>query len=152
MARTWKGTVASLAPRSHTERVKEELQALGVSRFGLMRMESRYLPNIIHPNETIGGVVYGSHEDGSVMIVATDRRIIFLDKKPLFVNEDEMSYAMVGGISMSHAGWGTVVTLHTRLKDYKLRTYNRKCAQGFMRYLEMRSLEGNQSDIKYFQY
>jgi hypothetical protein len=126
---------------SHSARIKRELSALGVTKYGLLKQESRYLPNLIHPSEQLGGVVYGRHEDGSVMLVATDRRVIYVDKKPLFVNEDEITYDVVSGVSFSHVGVGSTVTLHTRIKDYRIRTLNQKCAKRFIAYIESRRLE-----------
>lgn len=126
---------------AHKRRIRKELRDLGVSRSALLRMEAHYLPHIIHPDERLGGVVYGHHHDGYAMLVATDRRIIFLDKKPLFVNEDEIKYDIVGGVSFGHAGYGSTVTLHTRMKDYAIRTLNQRCATTFVEYIESRCLE-----------
>ncbi len=133
--------VTPVRPIGHVDRVKQELRALGVSTYGMLKMESRYLPHIIHPNEHIGGVLYGRTDNGSAMLIATDRRVIFLDKKPLFINEDEITYDVVSGINFSHAGFGTTVTLHTRIKDYKVMTLNKQCANGFVHYIESRRLE-----------
>ena len=130
-------------PISHRDRVMQDLRNLGVTKLGLARMESRYLPHIIHPDEIIGGVVYGHSQDGFVMLIATETRVIFLDKKPLYVNQDEITYYVISGISISHAGVGSTVTLHTRIKDYKIRTYNYKCANNFVEYIETRCLEHN---------
>ncbi len=126
---------------SHKERIKRELRALGVTKHALRRGGGRYLPSMIHPDEHIGGVVYGRRDSSFVVLVATDRRIIFLDKQPLFINEDEITYFVVSGVSYSHAGIGSTITLHTRIKDYPIRTLNQKCATGFMRYVEQRCLE-----------
>lgn len=134
---------------SHEERVKQELQKLGVSRYALWRAESRHLPSIIHKDELIGGVVYGKHVDNFAMLVATDRRIIFLDKRPLFVNVDEITYDVVSGISFSHAGIGSTVTLHTRIKDYPIRTFNQRCAKVLIDFIEARSLEHNYTGDQY---
>ncbi len=131
-------------PVSHSERIKNELTALGVTKYGLLKMESRYLPHIIHKDEHIGGVVYGRNEEGSVMLVATDRRVIYLDKKPMFVNEDELTYDVVSGVNFSRAGVGSVVILHTKVKNYSMRTLNQTCAEGFVEYIESRCLEHNQ--------
>jgi hypothetical protein len=128
-------------PISHRKRVMRDLKSLGLSRVGLGSMEGHYLPHVIHPDEQIGGVVYGHHKNGFAMLVATDCRIIFLDKKPLFVNEDEINYYVVSGVSFSHAGFGSTITLHTRIKDIQLQTLNRKSAEGFVEYIESRSLE-----------
>lgn len=126
---------------SHKENVKQQLRNLGVSKAALMTSESQYLPYIIHPNEVIGGVVYGRHKSGYAMIVATNKRVIFLDKKPLFVNEDELTYDVVSGVANSSVGIASTVTLHTRIKDYEIRTMNPRCADNFVKYIESRRLE-----------
>jgi hypothetical protein len=127
--------------REHRDRIIQELKQLGVSWVGLATMESRYLPKIIHPEEHIKGIVYGKHKDGFAMLVATDLRAIFLDKKPLFTNEDEITYYVVSGVNFGQAGLYATVTLHTRVKDYSIRTLNRKCARGFVEYIETHCLE-----------
>ena len=139
-------------PINHKDRVMKELKDLGLSKFSLTRSESRYLPSIIHPDEHLGGAIYGHHKDGFAMLVATDRRIIFLDKKPLFINEDEVNYYVVSGVKLSRAGFGCTVTLHTRVKDYELQTLNYKSANIFVEYIESRSLEhANGKDIYHDQ-
>lgn len=130
---------------AHNKRVLRDLQNLGVTSYGLAHSESHYLPRLIHPDEQIGGVVYGHHQDGFAMLVATDRKIIFLDKKPFFVNEDEITYYVVSGVSYSHAGFGSNVTLHTRVKDYSIQTFNQNCAEKFIAYIEERCLEQEDS-------
>lgn len=126
---------------AHRARVFKELRALGMSKLGLRSMESHYLPAVIHPKEHVCGVVYGRHVYGRAMMVATDIRVIFLDCKPLFVNQDEIDYFAVSGISYSHAGFGSTVTVHTHIKDYTIRSLNEKCARGFVAFIERRSLE-----------
>ena len=125
----------------HKERIQQEMLRSGVSKLGLMRSASQHLPTIIHADEHVGGVVYGRGETGSVMIAATDKRVIYLDKKPLYINEDEMTYDVVGGVSYSHAGPGSTVTLHTRIKDYTIHTLNARAAEIFIQYVESRCLE-----------
>jgi len=125
-------------------RIQEELKSVGASHFGLWKLASRYLPHVIHSDEHIGGAVYGrSDREGAVMLLGTDRRIIFLDKKPLFVNEDEVSYRVVSGVDYSQAGLGCTIRLHTRVKDYEVHTLNKKAALKFLAYIESHLLERN---------
>lgn len=133
------------ASNAHYEHIRQRLLELGVSSFAMGRMESRYLPKIIAPDEALGGVVYGKHPDGFAMLAATDKRIIFLDNKPFFVNEEEINYNVVSGVSMSTVGFISTVTLSTRMKDYALRTFNHKCANSFVRYIEQRSIQYQQN-------
>lgn len=121
-------------------RILDELKRRGVSRYGLLKLGIRFLPKVIHPFEHIQAVVYGRNDSGSVMLIATDTRIIYLDKKPLFVNYDEITYDVVAGVTFGHAGISSTVTLHTRMGDYKIRTLNSDCASKFVNYIEWRCL------------
>lgn len=125
----------------HSQRIREELKYLGVACYGLLTLESRYLPHVIDYDESIRGVVYGWLKGDVVMLVATDRRVIFLDKKPLFVNEDEITYDAVSGVKFSHVGFFTTVTLHTKVRDYTTRSLNEHSARTFVAYIEMRRIE-----------
>jgi len=127
--------------RSHAERIKNELHAVGASAVDLMLAESRSLPFVIHADEHIKGVVYGRSAEGIVALVATDRRVILLDKKFLFIKYEEITYDVVSGVSCGFAGLYGTVTLHTRIGDFKLKTFNQRCALRFVDYIEERRLD-----------
>ena len=128
-------------PMSHTNRIREELKSVGLKYYGLHKLESYYLPKVIHPNEHIHGAVHGKAPDGSAMLVATDHRVLFVDKKFLFARTDEVTYDVIGGVTMSSVGPLATVTLHTRLGDFSIRTMNIKAAQVFVDYIEVHCLE-----------
>lgn len=121
-------------------RVSTALSNLGVGSWAWWHSEVRRLPAIIEPDEYIGGVVYGYQGLNFVVLVATDRRVIFLDSKPLFTDEEEVTYDVVSGIGYDHLIF-TTLTLYTRVKDYRLVAFNTRCALGFKRYIEQRALE-----------
>jgi PPOX class probable F420-dependent enzyme len=137
-----------MAPtQQHTRRIKKELRAAGVTRFGMLKFAIKYLPNVVHAGEHIGGVVYGRYSAGTStlnegMLVATDRRILFLDHKPGYTGLDEISYDVVAGVMSTSAGFSGV-TLHTRLGNYTVRFANRRCADIFTEYVEKQVLEKN---------
>ena len=128
----------------HHDRVIQELKLLGASWYGQTMMEARYLPRIIHPDEHLEGVVYGWQEAGIVMMVATDRRILFIDKKPLYVRDDEIGYVSVRGVSHTHKLFMVAVTLHTQVDDFVVKTFNHACVANFVKSIERHSLEFNQ--------
>lgn len=122
--------------------IQKELRALNVSPVGIWRFAARYLPYILHADEQIGGIVYGRNDqDGSVMLIATDRRVIYINKKPLFLDEDEITYDVVSGINFTKAGLGCSVVLHTRIKNFVVHTVNRKAATRFVEYIEWHRVE-----------
>lgn len=135
----------------HRERVLNELRDLGVTRYGLFMTESHYLPHVIHPSEHIGGVAYGRFDGGFAMMLATDRRVIFLDKRPLFMAEDEIDYDVVSGVSFGYSPMYSTVTLHTKIKDYTVRTMNKESAKRFVSYIEARCLEHGPEGYRYDQ-
>lgn len=127
----------------HNKRIRLELKAAGATSWGLMKLESKFLPRIIHDDEHIGAVVYGhykKHESG--MLVATNKRVLFLDRKPLFFSvSDELTYDVVSGVGRDEAGPFSSVTLHTRLGDYNVRLVNSAAAEKFLHFIEAKRLE-----------
>lgn len=137
--------------KDHISRIQHELKSLGVSRFGRLKFGIRYLPKLIHEDEHIGGVVYGRYRTGpglmslaEGLLVATDKRVIFLDHKPGYTTSDEVTYDVVSGVEMSSVSFMYSVVLHTKVKNYSIRFANGKCANTFTHYVESRRLENNQ--------
>ena len=122
--------------REHTDRIHRELVQAGVTVYGLMKSESRYLPRVIHEDEHIHGVVYGQHHNSSAMLVATDRRIIYLDKKPMALFMDEVTYDVISGIEFEIHTFFASVTLHTAVANYDIKYANIHCAEKFTSYIE----------------
>lgn len=122
----------------HNQRIKDELKSAGMTSYGFLKLSTGYLPNLIHENEHIGGVVYGrvSESFEPVMLVATDRRVLYVDCKPFYRDWDEITYSVVAGVKTTLAGPFAYVTLHTRVKDYQVKYVNITCAKKFVQYIE----------------
>ncbi len=129
----------------HSQRIHDELVAAGITRYGLLKREAAHLPKIIHEDEHIHGIAYGLTERDSAMIVATDRRVLYLDHKVLFHKTDELTYDVVSGVSYNYQGRFAGIVLHTRLGNFKLRFVNSTCAKRFVKYIEARQIETEQS-------
>lgn len=130
-----------------TARVRQELREVNVTAFGRTKFASRFLPKILHEDEHIKAAVYGRYgaDDGpnwnEGMLVATDHRILFLDRKPGFDTVDELTYDIISGVKKVRSWPFASMTLHTRIKDYTIRFANQRCIDTFMRYVEVRRLE-----------
>lgn len=131
-------------PANRRHRVWRELRQQGMSTVAIRTEEGRYLPHIIHADEHVAGVAYGWSRGNFVLLVATDRRVIYLDKKPLFIDQDEVTYNVVSGVNFGTVGLGATVVLHTRVKDYRLFTLNVAAARKFVDYIEARVIEQEQ--------
>jgi len=131
---------------THLKRIREELKAAGAGSIGSRTPESHELAKLIHPNEHVGGVVYGTYPGGLAWLVATDQRVIFLDRKPLFATHDEMTYDYVTGITSTRAGLFETVILHSRSHDYSISFVNPKTAHIFIQYVDSRRLSSGSFD------
>lgn len=125
----------------HTDRIRTELIAAGATRYTLLVGEARRLPDIIHKNEHIGGIVYGRTDNGPAMLVATDQRVIYVDSKLLYNRADEIGYDVVSGVSHNKQGRYSGIVLHTRLGDFKFKFVRSIMAGRFVRFIEKRQLE-----------
>lgn len=127
------------------QRIFGDMRRLGVSEWGMHKAATRYLPEILGEGEQIGGVAYGRCAEGSVMIVATDRRVLYIDIKPLFKKIEDIAYSVVSGVTHEWALFSGTVTLHTKIADFKVSTMNRKASRLFVKYVEKRILEQQQN-------
>ncbi len=138
----------------HVERIRSELKSTGALWYDLLLPETYYLPAVIHHDEHIEGSVFGRYTlrntAGRGALIATDKRVIFLDKKPLFVHYDEINFMIIGSVTYTHTAFVGYVTLHTRLGDFQLRTFNQRNAYNFCEYIEEKCLQQTESDKREF--
>jgi len=126
---------------NHKERIRDELKKAGFTGYGLLKTESRNLPDIIHPSEHIMAAVYGTSDTGSAMLIATDMRVLFYDKKPFHRMLDEISYEIIGGVSYDKQAGLSHVILKTRGGDYAIRRANPFLAEKFIDYIEQARID-----------
>ena len=127
--------------KSERDRIYAELRVAGANKYDMKLPENSYLVTIIRSDEHIMAAVYGKYSKGRGVLVATDKRVLFLDKKPLFLHHDEISFDVISGVTYTNVLFSGTVTLHTRLGDYSLRTFNRRAASKFMNYIDVACLQ-----------
>lgn len=135
-------------------RIKREFVKAGMTKWGLAKYNTRYLPRILHPNEHVMAVIYGRFSEApgflnwvDRMIVATDRRIISLNHKPGYTDIDEFTYDIVDGVEISTVGPFSAVRLNTKIDSLAIRFVNNNCAEKFVHYIEKRRLEFFQTSV-----
>lgn len=122
--------------------VLRSLRMVGADRYDVLLPETHILPHLLAPDEQLFGAVYGrytldkgSHVSRGLMVI-TDHRILLVDKKPLFMHYDDLSFDVMSGVTYGQAGLGEAVTLNTRTGDISFRTFNQACASHFVRAVE----------------
>jgi hypothetical protein len=120
----------------HKEQITHQLMEAGVTAYGLLKSESRYLPYVINENEHVKAAIYGQHHSNSAMLVATNERLVYLDKKPMSETVDEITYDVVSGVKVDVNIFFSTVILHTAVANYDLHYVNTQCAEKFAQYIE----------------
>lgn len=126
-----------------TLRVRKELLAAGVTPYGMSKSEAKALPGYIRENEHILGVIYGQFESTSAMMVATDRRLLFIDIRPLHNIIEDVSYDLFGDILIDERLVFSRVVVRTRPREYLITMVNKACARNFLNAVERMAISGN---------
>lgn len=105
--------------------VAAQLKRIGFNQHAWGRAEVRELPNIILPDEEIFECVNGIYEGGFALLVATDVRVLLIDKKPLnYLTVEDLRFDMINEIDYNHRALGAYVEISTGNRELKFRSYN----------------------------
>src|SRR5579884_367553 len=106
--------------------VNRQLKKLDFNVQGWGRGEVDQLPNIILPDEEIYEVVNGIYEGGFALLLATDIRVLLVDKKPLsFLTVEDLRFDMINEIDYNHRLFGANIKIATGNKTLNFRSYNK---------------------------
>lgn len=105
--------------------VHEQLKQLKFGSSPFNQAEVRELPHILHEGEKILELVNGFYEGGVALLVATDMRVLLIDKKPLnYLTVEDLRFDMINEIDYSHRLMGATITISTGSKTLKFNSYN----------------------------
>ncbi len=122
--------------------LRATLKSLGARWYEVRLPEVLMLCNLLQENETVIGVVFGKYKhfveqaNGRGVLVATNYRILLIDRKPLYLRYEELPYNMLNGFSLTSAAGSSSFTLETRVGDIKLKSWNHRSAAKFIQAIE----------------
>ncbi len=107
------------------EAVEEQLKKIGFNTHGWGRTEVGELPNIILPDEEIKECVNGFYEAGFALLVASNIRVLLIDKKPLnYLTVEDLRFDMINEIDYSHRLLGAQISISTGSRNLKFTSVN----------------------------
>lgn len=119
-------------------KVKQCLRSMGASPYILSRPEVEKLALLLQDNERIEAFICGTYIAGWGMLVATERKLIFIEKQFVRLKVEELPYQMISAIDHSTGRKYGKVTVRAQRKDYYFRRVNRDCVKKFISYVESR--------------
>lgn len=114
-------------------------------RFGTSRVnkaEVRELQHILITDEKIYECVNGFYEGGVALLVATDIRVLLIDKKPMgFLNVDDLRFDMISDIDYSHRIFGAQISINCGMKKLLFKSYNQQRLRKLIGHVQHRMSE-----------
>lgn len=105
--------------------IEQQLKQLGFNYHGWGRAEVKELQHILVAGEQIYECVNGVYEGGFALLVATDVRVLLVDKKPLnYLTIEDLRFDMINEIDYSHRLTGARINIATGSKNLKFMSYN----------------------------
>jgi len=106
-------------------RLEEQLKAINFKIGRVNRPEVNELQNILHEDEIIAECVSGFYEGGIALLVATDLRVLLIDKKPMgYLNVDDIRFDNINDIDYSHRLMGAQISISCGMKTLFFKSYN----------------------------
>lgn len=105
--------------------IEKQLKDLGFNIHRWGKSEVQELQHIILPGEKIYEAVNGLYEGGFALILATDTRVLLVDKKPLnYLTVEDMRYELISEIDYNHRLIGAYIMISSGNKNLKFSTLN----------------------------
>mgnify|MGYP003553114056 CR=1 FL=1 len=110
-----------------SESVQQQLRDINFNVHGWGRTEAKELPHIMIADEEIYEVVNGIYEGGFALLVATNFRMLLIDKKPLnYLTVEDLRFDMISEIDYAHRLLGARINIATGSKNLRFTSYNQQ--------------------------
>lgn len=131
--------------------VQKQLHAVGADQLFWGKAERGELHKILIPGEVIEQLQHGHYEGGFATLVATNHRLLLVDKKPFFLNVVDLRYDMVAEVDYGHNILAATIHVHSSGNDFKFQSFNQKKLRQMTSFIqfkivEMRNKQGSNQD------
>lgn len=125
-----------------TTLVRDQLRKIKFNPQSINRAETEELATIILPDEQIFECANGWYEGGFALIVATNFRVLLIDKKPFkFLNVEDLRFDMINEIDYSHRLFDARIHISTGSKTLYFRSINQQRLRKLITHVQHRMAE-----------
>jgi hypothetical protein len=125
--------------------IDAQLAKVGMKNRFFGRPEVRELCHILAPGEVIQHAVIGQYEGGFGLIVATNRRVLLIDKKPWFLTMEDIRYDMVSEVDFYGRLLDATVTIITLNKSLTFTSWKKDRLRSLVHYIQHRVMQLRQA-------
>lgn len=118
------------------QEIMEQLARIGVQFRFFGKPEVRELAHIINPGEHITHLVNGFYQGGMALLVTTNQRLLLIDKKPLFLNLEDIRYEMISELDYVSRLLDGTINLCMSNKKLSFRSFSSSRLRDLCRYTQ----------------
>ena len=116
--------------------IEKELALCAAPRRVVRSAEARALANILNKDEEIQACIQGLFSEGIGIIVATNSRLLIVNKSFLWTRIEDESYAMINSILYKRGLVLGKLELSTRSHNYTFNVFKNDPIEPFMSYVD----------------
>jgi len=132
--------------------VEQQLKRLKFNTHAWGRTEVKELPHILIPDEQIQECVNGIYEGGFALLVATDMRLLLIDRKPLnYLTVEDLRFDMINELDYSHRLLGAHISISAGSKNLKFKSYNQPRLRKLITHVQHGMAEGKKKESESVQ-
>lgn len=124
-----------------SQEIDRQLKAIGADFRFWGRAEANELEHIIMPGEQIAHCLNGHYEHGFAMLCVTDHRVIVIDKKPLYLELEDIRYEMISELDFSQRLFDATLTVFTFSKTLKFTAFKMGSLRTASAYIQSRIID-----------
>ncbi|MFT4532114.1 MAG: hypothetical protein ACI9T8_000124 [Candidatus Saccharimonadales bacterium] len=129
--------------------LESQLKSLSLKFRLFGRAEVRELRRILHSGEQILHCIFGYYQGGSGILVATNKRILLVDKRPFFLNLESISYEKIRDVAFNLKFLQATLHLQSGMHKLTFRSVSDARLRKLKEYVEsrMRSISQIEQEI-----
>ncbi len=132
----------------HKDVIDEQLKAIGADFRFWGKPEIRELQQILVQGEQIMHCLNGRYEGGFAVLCATDRRLLLIDKKLMYLTLEDVRYDMIAEVDFNHSLLDATVRICTVNKKVRFTTLRSADLRKLTAYLQDRVMETRQHSVQ----
>src|SRR6185503_19518598 len=110
----------------HISLIQHRLSQLGVRVSRWYQAELRELQHVLFEHENIVAIVPGRYFAGYALLVATDQRLLLIDKRTFFLTVEDIRYDMIAETDYSSKLMDATFQIYTLNKQHRFTTFKYK--------------------------
>ena len=104
--------------------LKNQLNRIGFHAWIFGRSELKELRKVLEPGESILQCAFGYYQGGSGLMVVTDGRLLLIDKRPFFLNLEEMKADVINDAVVTTNGFQATLYLRCNRRQMSFSSFS----------------------------